>query len=379
MGLNSYVETPTLGTFTLEDLVTTDQLNSAGVLGLEQPNAPTAIIETDMRSAGPHDTSLSEKELEAIPTWDNKIRILKEHADKIVDMKDIQKDIENTGTINQDRTDVIEATFESFYTNINSRNKYTNFDSITNLSYTKTFMDRKIRVSMEALMTEYEDIDTNAASEMAKDLLENREFCIHELRDTINKGIEDIQAVCRQLCQGPVILPFQDDQFIDMTCVDLSEVDIDKLKSGVPVTQEFIEAFGRMSAIWKSNTFLRNFVEGLMTLYKETHPDCQTPDIYSGLYLATILTAFGEWTSDKMYDEYVTSTDTKAEKIQELQADLSNELKQGSVDAAYVISQKGGELMKLATEAAEAKGQSRELGEFIKTCSIVAVGLSALR
>lgn len=379
MSINDYVETPMLGTFTLEDLTTVDPINAEGVLGNNKPGAPDAVIQTDMETPGPHDTTLSQSEIDEIPSWDVKIRILKENADKVVDMRDVQKDIEGVGRMDQSRSDVIEATFESFYSDRNSRKTYTTFESLTNLSFARAFMDKKIKTSLEALLTQFEEVNTNLPSEMAEDLLKARDFCIYELRDTINECVTNVSAVAERLCEGPIVLPFENDQFIDMTCANLVEVDITKLKQGVPVTEEFVKAYGCMVDLWKNDSMLRQFMEGLLYAYKDVCPEAVIPSVYDGLFLGTIVAAFGNFASEKMYDQYVTKADERGEQLNAAQKDLIDSVKAGSENVDSIISVKAGELSKLATAAVEEKGAARQLGQFMKVASTVAVGLSALR
>lgn len=379
MGLNDMVEYPTVGTFTLEDLVTKDQLNDEGVLGKTSPDAPEAVITVDTTQPGPQDTTLSQTEINEIPSWDSKIRIVKENSDKIVDMVDVQKDIELGGKMSQDRSDNIEATFESFYGPDFGRNRFTSFDSKVNYDRAQSFMTGKIKASMEALITQFEEVNTNGASEMAKAMMNGRDFCIYELRDRINSAVQKVHAVCEVLCAGPIILPFEGDQFLDMTQVNLMEVDMDKLRYGVPVTDEFRKAFASMKQVWGDNAFLREFIGSLMATYKDTHGNVEVPSIYDGFYLACILTAFGDFASEAMYNKFVVEVDEKVENIREMQTDLADQIRTAPDQAATIISTSGGALAELATEAAANEGQARILGDFIDHCACVAVGLSSLR
>lgn len=379
MGLNSMVEYPTMGTFTLEDLVTKDQLNEEGVLGKQSPDAPEAVIETDATATGPQTTTLSQTEIEALPSWDSKIRILKENSDKVVDMIDVQKDIELGGKMRQDLSDNIEATFESFYDEHNSRSRYTSFDSKVNYARASNFMTGKIKTSLEALITQFEEINTNSQADMVKAMADGRDFCIYELRDRINSAVEKVQAVCDQLCSGPVILPFEGDQFIDLTSANLLEVDMDQLRNGVPVTDEFRRSFAEMKSIWTNYPFLREFMGTLMATYRETHGNVEIPNIYDGFFLACILTAFGNHASEAMYDKFVVETDEKVEKIQTMQADLAEQIRSEPQAAANIVSTQAGPLVEMANEAAANEGEARKLGDFIEHCACVAVGLSSLR
>lgn len=379
MGLNSMVETPMMGTFTLEDLLTKDQLNEEGVLGQQSPNAPEAVITSDMTSPGPHDTNLSQTEIDAIPSWDVKIRLMKEGADKIVDMQDVQKDIELGGTMSQDRTDNIEATFESFYGSVAPRNRFTAFDSKVNYDKASAFMARKIKASMESLITQFEEVNTNAAGEMATAMAKARDFCVFELRDRINAAVQKVHAVCDQLCAGSIILPFEGDQFIDMTKANFLEVDIDKLRHGVPVTEEFRRSFSAMKQVWMENMFLREFMGCLMATYKDTRGDVEVPSIFDGFFLACILTALGDHTSEAMYDKFVCEVDESVENIKTMQDDLVQQIKAAPDSIATVISTNAGVLVEMATKAAANEGEARILGDFIEHCATVAVGLSSLR
>lgn len=392
MSLNDYLEPTSYPTFTLEDLgldnskdtvrkgdeSIIDPLNLNGVLGEQKANAPTAVIETDMSTPGPHNTNLSQDEISEIPTWDSKIKIIKEHADKIVDMRAVQQDIEGSGAIDRVHSDIVEATFEGLYSPQNLRGMYTTFESRTNYDMTRSFMAKKIALSVEALMTEYAYVNTDGASEQAEAILKSRDFCSMELRDILKEAVSHIQAVTDILAQGPIILPTKDGQFIDMTNVDYSQLDIDNIKTSVPFTDAFYDHFKKMSCIWKETADLREFVDICMQGHIALHPDTQVPKSSDGLFLATILTAFGEWSADVLYDRFVVATDDNADELAQIQTDLRESISAGD-DAATVIGQRGGQWVTIATKLAETQGNAVKIGEFVKVAANVAVGMASLR
>ena len=392
MSLNDHLsETPVGGTFTLEDLgldtglgpeikkpfVTQDETHD-GVLGVEKTGAPSAIIESDMQTPGPHDTTLSQSEIEAIPSWNTKIRILKENGDKLVDMIDVQKDIENHDAVSQTQTDVIEATFESFYSPANSKKMYTTFESRTNLAYAKNFMSNRIKASMEALLTEFEEVKTTGMAQMSKDMVAARDYCLTEMRDTINEAIGKIASIKDRLLQGPVILPFQDNQFIDMLSCDWSQIDLDQLKHGVPLTDDFRKDFSMMKNIWEKDEKLKTFMTGLHELYKSEHPDCQTPNNYEGLFAATVVCAFGDFTNDYLYDSFVKAVDVKTEIIQDQISSIASEIE---TDPAKVslISDRTTDIVDMAEDLAGYQTHIKNMAQFAKAASCVLVNLISLR
>lgn len=391
MSLNDHFN-PSYPTFTLEDLGlsvpqgnlpqgdkgVTDSVNLHGVLGDQKPNAPTAVIETDTTTPGPHNTNLSQDEINQLPTWDSKIKILKEHADKIVDMREVQKDVEGTGAIDRLHSDIVEATFESFYSPSNLRGMFTSFESQTNYNQTKAFMAKKIAVSLEALMVEYTDIATNGASEQAKSILKSRDFCVFGLRDIFNEAISHIAAVTDILSQGPIILPMKDGSFIDMTNVDYSTLNIDDIKDSVPFTDEFYLNFKKMVCVWKEVPELRQFVDVCVQGHCAVYPGSQVPQSSDGLFLATLITGFGQWSIDFLYGHFVETADQHVEDLTEIQSELREAIAGGS-DAASVIGQRGGQWASLATKLAENQGVAVKVGEFVKAAANVVVGMASLR
>lgn len=385
MSLNQHLEYPALGTFTLEDLGlsqsqeihTKDPINDEGVLGEQKVNQPDAVIDVNLDPAKQEHT-MAQSEIEAIPSWDSKIRLISDHASKIVDMSKIQQDIEGSGKLNQHHTDVIEATFEGFYSDANRRVMYTSFESRTGLSSAQDFMAKRLKASLEALSVEYADVNTNTQSEMAQDLLKSREFCIYDLRDMINEASANISAVRDRLCAGPIILPLGDDTFVDMTNVDMSQLDAASIRGNVPLSQEFLDSYAKMVEIWKKSPKIREWLDYCMSHYKGANPESITPDVNSGLYLATIVPTFGEWASETMYEQYVVTTDQNAKSVVDLLKDLDVSIKSGDPQAE-AITKRGSSLSTLATKVAGAMGDAQELGEFAQAAAKVTVGLASLR
>lgn len=392
MSLNAHLsETPTIEGFTLESLgldtglgpnadaklITKDQVHD-GVLGIEKQGAPTAVIDSDMSTPGPHDTSLSQTEIEAIPTWNNKIRIIKENGDKLVDMIDIQKDIENHDSVSQHKTDVIEATFESFYSPSNSKKMYTTFESKTNYNYTMNFMKSKIQATAEALLTEFEEFKTSGMAQMTKDVVAARDYCLTDMRDSINEAVGKIASIKERLLAGPVILPFADNQFIDMLSCNWLDIDLDQLKQGVPVTDDFRKDFGMVKGIWQKDAKLKEFMTGLHELYRSNNPDTQTPNNFEGLYAATILCAFGDFANDYLYDQFIQSLDNNSKMIEEKIHTLSNEI-QGDPAKVSLISNNATDIVELSEDLASKQTHMQNMANFAKAASCVLVNLISLR
>lgn len=400
MSLNNLLDTPAAGTFTLEDfaaaadpvpsaepavkpdddqdnIATRDELNDQGVLGNQKADQPDAVIETTLDPKA-QETTLNQDEIEQIPSWDTRIKLVGDTATKVVEMQKVQKDIEGVGTMDQFRSDVIETTFENFYTPTNSRAMFTTFESRTGLSGAQNFMQKRLALVTEALLTEFDTVNTSVQSEMAKDMLESRDFCIYELRDTVVKATSDIQAVCQKLCSGPLILPMEDGTFIDMTSADFTLLKLSDIKDNVPLSSEFHLAFERMLEIWKSDESIRQYIEECMGTHVKTYPTAQTPLVHDGLFLATLLASFGSWTGDVMYNEFVTKTDRKIDDLKQLLDAAKQAVADNADNAVPAISQHMAPAAIAASDLVKAKASARVLGDFAKACATVVRGLAAL-
>ncbi len=387
MSLNAHlVETPTHETFTLETLglsdnnkrmVTRDEVKD-DVLSMAPDNAPSAIIQSDMRTIGPHDTTLSSQEISQIPEWNNKIQLLLDTSDKLVDMKDVQKDIENNNGISQRQTDVIEATFENFYGSGNIRGMYTPFDSITNLPYARRFISEKIRSTTESLLTQFEEVRTDTMSAVAQEVIKTKDYCLTEFRDDINSAVGVITSIKDKLLAGPVILPFNDGEFINVLNEDLSKLDLTQIKSGVPLSDDFRRSFAMMLDVWNKDSLIRQTLTNLHKEYLSRNPDCVLPSTHEGLFTATIIAAFGEFSNDVLYDHFVTvsqkDADCLRQKIDEVAAELPKHDNPGEL-----ISSKASVIGSVVKNLVSINSHTRNLAQFAKASAVVLSNFVALR
>lgn len=380
MSLNAHVETPPQGEFSLENLGLSTQLpmNEDGVIGIQSQQAPNAVINTDMTAGADDSTSLSTDEIENITDWNTKVRILKDKTNKLVDMKDIQKDIETKDVISADKADLIEATFEGYYGSGNQRFMYTDFDSKTNLEKAKRFMEQRIQSTMEALVSEFRQINTDSVSELAKAILETKEFCSEELRDCINDSINKLEACAVDLEASTIVLPFYGDRFIDMKEANLIDIDISEIKQGVPVSKEFSDCFAKLQCIWKNNAAVRNAIATMANANTcaggdevSTSPEC--------LDLSVIMRAFVASSSHLAYndlaDEMIQTECTLQESSKKLEEALD-----GDKDLLIeVIQNEGMDLLNQSEKVAITKQNAQELAEFAKCACTVVLGLISLR
>lgn len=380
MSLNAHVETPMQGEFTLENLGLATEMptNPDGVLGIQGTGAPSAVINSDMTGGSTDTTSLSSEEIEDINDWDSKVRILKDKTSKLVDMKDIQRDIESKDVMSVDKADVIEATFEGYYGSGNQRFMYTDFDSKTNLDKAKRFMEHRIRSTMEALVTEFRQINTDSASELAKAILETKEFCSEELRDCINDSINKLEACAADLEASTIVLPFYGDRFIDMKAANLIDIDISEIKQGVPVSKEFSDCFAKLQCIWKNNAAVRNAIVMMANANASagstdvsTSPEC--------LELSVIMRAFVVSSSHLAYDDLVDEMTQSECMLQESSKKLEDALEDNSDRLIEVIQSEGMDLLKQSEKAAITKQNAQELAEFAKCACTIVLGLISLR
>lgn len=379
MSLNSYVETPHNTGFTLESLglATKDHLNSAGVLGEQTPVAPSAVINVDTTQTDNPVTSMNDGEIEQMPSWDAKVNIMKEHSNKLVDMKDIQKDIEDSGTMSDTKADVIHATFENYFTGTNPRSSYTPFNSKTNINYAKNFMSRRIRETTEALITEFREVNTNAIAELTKAIAETKDYCNEELRNDLADAVNKITAVRDSICAGPIMLPFNGDKFVDMTEANLTQIDIDDLKHGVPVTNEFRLAFHRMLHLWKSNTPVREIVRAMVD--SNCAEDEHSSIGMEYLDIHDLITAFQDEASQSAYngmldvvDGLSTQAIEDADSIPETPVTLPPE-------HINIISNQAKDVLAIVDNNMVVRKNAMEFAEFAKSAAIVVVGLASLK
>lgn len=380
MSLNAHVETPPQGEFSLENLGLSTQLpmNEDGVIGLQSHQAPNAVINTDMTAGADDTTSLSTDEIENITDWNTKVRILKDKTNKLVDMKDIQKDIETKDVMSADKADLIEATFEGYYGSGNQRFMYTDFDSKTNLEKAKRFMDQRIQSTMEALVSEFRQINTDSVSELAKAIIETKEFCSEELRDCINDSINKLEACAVDLEASTIVLPFYGDRFIDMKAANLIDIDISEIKQGVPVSKEFSDCFAKLQCIWKNNAAVRNAIASMANANTSaggnevsTSPEC--------LDLSVIMRAFVASSSHLAYNDLADEMAQTECTLQESSKKLEEALDGDKDLLIEVIQSEGMDLLNQSEKVAITKQNAQELAEFAKCACTVVLGLISLR
>lgn len=384
MSLNQHLqETPTEGTFTLENLgldtgsnpVVKDKINAEGVLGDQQPTAPTAVIQSDMRTPGPHDTSMSSDDIKNIPDWNTKICILTDTADKLVDMTAVQKDIEGTGTMDAQRSHVVEATFESFYTQDMPKNGYTQVGTKVGYAYTSQFMRDKIRLTTEALVTQFRELDTEIQANIAVMAQEGKDYCSDELRDTLNQAVDKVVAISEIVKKGPVILPMQGDTFEDVLSMDLSMLDLSKIKPVVPLSDEFRSAMDTIHTVWNDPLFKGDLMY-LNSCFPPVSED--DPDLTSGLTSSVIMRLFGESSYKAYYAHFVKNVDEMVEQLQSEFKSIGAVTSEGGVNHE-LISERGQKLKTLVKSASDVKGRAKRFGDFAAACATALVFLSSLR
>ncbi len=382
MSLNAHLEqTPDQGNFTLESLgLTTDPIGPDGVLDMKPDNAPTAVIQTDMRTPGTHDTSLDSKEIAEIPSWNNRVCVMTDTANKIVDMVEIQKDIEGVGLMSADKSHVIEATFENFYSASNPKSMYSQQETKVNYQSACAFMNKRIKATTEALVTQFREVNTTGMAEMAEDVLKAREYCVDELRDIINDSVNKVVAIKDIVLQGPVILPFNGDIFIDMMEVDLSTVDLDQIKQGVPLTQEFRDNFAKLKQLWM-NQPLRACLS-LITecqdapLAGEAEPVLKT--LGDGLTARFIVAIVGMEVYRTYYQQSIELSE-KAQRDLESEMRMVNTALEAGENIHSLISPKSEKLEGLSKQVARIKGDAVSFGEFFQASAAVLLYLISLR
>lgn len=385
MSLNEHVTmTPTQGYFTLEDMGLTSNgpINNIepvkdGVLSVQDADADKAVIQTDATGASGSTTTMTDSEIKKIPTWNTQIQVLSETSNKLVDMVDVQKDIEGAGVISQDRSDVIEATFESFYNDSNLRPMYTPFESKTNLGHAKDFMAKRVSATLENLLVQFNEIKTDGMTQMLKDMADLKEYCITEFRDELNDAINKITAITPRLLESSVILPFKSGEFIDMTCADLSKIDLDDIQPGVPLTEDFRRSFGMMVSIWNKDEHIKSTLSCLHQKYLQKNPGCQTPNNYEGLFVASIVCAFGNFTNDVMYGQFVDEATEKSFVLRGQIEDLDEELDSQDTPVLMIAS-KAAEMASTAQELATYQAKAKNIAQFASASAVVLANLVSL-
>lgn len=381
MSLNSHVQQPSSPQFTLESLglATKDDVAADGVLGTQAAEAnASATVELPSGEDDPSETTLSQTEIEQLPKLDVSLKLIKDNAAKIVDMRDVQKDIEGTDVMSTQKGDVIEATFESFYSDSNPRVAFTSFESRTNLEASMRFMQSKLKVSMEALVTEFNMIKTDGLSKFSEDILRTREFCVNELTDKIVDSVRKIQAVIPRLLQGPVILPFSGDRFIDVSGENLLDLSISDLDQSVPVGDEFRCAFQKLQDLWRESDFITSVAQGFMDVYRTANPGVRTPEVTEGLFIATLIGIYGDHAPETCYDEFVSLIDSQTTSLKNKIEDIDIAISAGSDPAELIVSQSDTAL-RMAQGLTDMEKNVKDFACFTEAAAIVVVGLSALK
>lgn len=378
MSLNSHVQTPYAGDFTLESLGLSDKpenidhLNGDGVLGYQTPNSPTAVIDTDATPNSQPTTSMTDTETAELPDWDVKVNLLNDNANKVINMSDVQKDIEDSGSMTQDKAQAIEATFEGFFDATTKPHHFTTFESKTGYDKAVKFMRDKIKVTTEALVTEFREAQAGSIGELARAIDTVREFCSEELRDVVNKAINEITAVQVNLFAGPIILPFRGDSFIDMTEVNLLTVDVDQIKQGVPVSEEFRLNFAKMKEIWGASIAVREAV------FNMAGADADWPCDLQNLYIKTISRAFCVENSSVSMNAAIDTIDAIDENIQS-RWNQAEEPLQPTTESLDVITTQAKELSSETDKITLLQKDMMDVAEFAKACAVVVLGIVSLR
>lgn len=383
MSLNSQVQAPYHGDFTLESLGLSgqpeniDHLNDENVLGYQTPNSLDATITTDTTNGEQTTTSMADSETAQLPDWNTKINLITENANKIVDMKAVQKDIEDGGSMSQDKAQEIQATFEGFFDNSNKLHHFTTFESKTGYNKAIAFMSSKIQATSEALITEFREAQAGSIGELARAIDKVREFCSEDLRDMVNKAINEISAVHELVKAGPIVLPFEGDIFIDMTAVNLLEVDVDKIKYGVPVSEEFKLAYSKMKELWGGNEQVRLAICNMAGINSHSEMGDYPCDL-KNLYLKTICHAFREESGSVVMNTALDYFDSIEGNIQKRWEETQQPL-QLTVESLDVISSQAKDLLNESNQTTILEKDMIEVSEFAKACSIVVLGLVSLK
>lgn len=382
MSLNDRINSSAAGpAFTMEDLGlgNVDAVNKDGVLGLQSEQAPAATIDVDTTSQqASQTTNLNESEIDELPSWDSKIRIIKDKANVLVDMREVQKDIEGTGALNVTHTDAIEATFESFYSPTNIRQQYASFNALTGYSHALSFMQAKQKATLEALVTEFESLKNEGMQQMAQDMLDAREFCAGELIDDVALASGQIQAVIDQLMAGPVLLPFSGDRFVNLRDENLLDIEINEVDKSIPLPQSFIDAVCTLKKLWVESEGVQRVARSVFDKYRAINDSATIPEVHDGLFVASLAILFNDETVEQCYSHFVQEPDQKVQLLKTRVSEIDASVQEGT-DIAEAVSVNASSLIEASAELASHKKAAQEFADFTKAAAVFVTTLTSLQ
>lgn len=260
MSLNADIKTPTLS---LEELLATgageQSTGEDTVLSVAAQDAPTAVINVDTREGVDHATTLNQDEIDLLPQLHNKINIISEQGEKLVEMEDLQSDIENKDAISMVDADEVNATFEGMYTESFTSKRFSKTHSKVGLSDVKKFMTSKIAVTREALVSDFREVITKDVPQVQEQLDALQTQGIEKAVDLISKTCMRLTEIHDKLTANPnLIIPLSDNRFVNLGKEDFTTVQIDQVSKDTPFSAPgFNLAFNELVRIWKTNSGVR--------------------------------------------------------------------------------------------------------------------------
>lgn len=300
MSLNADVTAPVVS---LEELLASDagdqKTGTDNVLSVAAADAPTAVVNVDLKEGASGDTTLNQSEIELIPQLNTKINFISEEGEKLVDMKDIQSDIENKDAISMVDADEVNATFEGLYTETFTSKRFSKSKSQVGLKAVKEFMAKKIKYTRETIATTFREVVGKDAPLVLSELQALQGKGIESAIDTISQTCLALTEIRQKLEVNPnLVFPFDNNEFINLGQVDFTSIAIEKANPGTPIsTAEFIASFNELITLWKKSS-------GVRVLAAMTQSSCKDADIEKvfnaadaplpiGLTLEVLLTMFG--------------------------------------------------------------------------------------
>lgn len=392
MGLNNWNPSTKM---TLEDL----GLASTPPTATEKPESPeeankplmdeppvdakTAIVNTDTRPDASTDTSLNDDEIAKLPEWAVKINIIEEDANKLVDMKKVREDIETGGQMSQGMADTIDATFENFISPNRPKQGFTVNDSKVGLSAAKFFMEQKFKATLEALGQRLEEYIEVEMPQLQDQLQVLRNDQCHDVYTQVRKTISDVEDAAEKLRSATIVLPFQDQQFVNILKDDFYNLDINKLEQSVPLDQKFKDSFSKMQTIWKTCPTVRNMV----TAFEGGCGVSQSEDglivgdskgtLAIGMTLDRLIKAYSSNNAEILYESALTQSklleDQMAKETQAIKDCQPDDYR--NVD---FIESRTDQLAAITNSAVAVKGALESVAEFSRHLSCVLCALTCL-
>lgn len=389
MSLNNWKPNSTM---TLEDLglentppVATENQSEDNKPLVDPPptDAPEAIVNTDMRPDASTDTSLNDDEIKELPQWAVKINLIEEDGNKLVDMKKVREDIETGGQMNQGVAETIDATFEKFLSPARPVQGFTKNDSKVGLSAAQFFMKQKFQASLEALgqrLEEYIEVEMPQLQDQLQ-VLKNDQC--HDVYTQVRKTISDVEDASCKLADATIVLPFQDQQFINILCDDLYNVDIDKLEQSVPLDQKFRESFSRMQTIWKTTPTVRNMVVAFeQSADTDTDPETlivgdTKGTLAFGLTLTRLMKAYSSRHADILYESALAQSKLLEDQMAKETLEIQNCQPDDYRNVDFIASRTD-QLAAITNSAVSIKGALESVAEFSRCLSCVLCALACL-